>query len=164
MLYIPHNRNISFKDSSLLSSYLLNIDVHALGFVPKRKIVDQHHEKSCVDDCVSPDSSLWFLARKEFFRMDPFGSKGTVVILQLNMHTHTHTANPHSVLTKGIYKSHWSILIFFFTIRKKVCFQSYLSLISVCSVVFPITHWRHFNRSYSVKSFVFLSKPLPTEL
>lgn len=48
--------------------------------------------------------------------------------------------------------------------KKNVCFKSYLSLISVCSVVFNITYWKNFNSSFAMKSFVILQQALPTEL
>lgn len=68
--------------------------------------------------------------------MDPFGSQGSPMILQLNTPTFTEDS------LKAYIGSAGGLICFSFALEggKKVCFKSYLSLISVCSVVFNITH------------------------
>lgn len=60
------------------------------------------------------------------------------------------------------YSCNQELHLFFFLTglkkKKKVCFKSYLSLISVCSVVFNITYWKNFNSCFTMKSFVILQQ------
>lgn len=128
--------------------------------MPKSKTVYQVI-KSCVDSSffLKLHKKRWFLPQRKCFRIRCFGFCGTSrKALVRNLCARSRPVQWDLWKVQHIGSARAFICFSFALYEKKACFKSYLSLISVCSVVFNITYWKNFNSSLTMKSFVILQQ------
>ena len=144
--------------SILIPKYSLNLPIHALCQMSASKTVNQVSKMGIwiLFSFMLQNRNLW--SRGGVLELAWLGRVGHWEKLQLELSRIKEIYAVKSLKGIQVRLEHSFAFLFALLRKKKVCFKSYLSLISVCSVVFNITYWKNFNGSFTMKSFVILQQ------